>query len=317
MDAHARWLRKAAELDAVNKGPVLAPEGRGPRSVATAVVCYLADVKDAKKPKTLAEYATSLNYFTESCHKLYLEDIDRKDLLKFHAFLREEKEQAPHSCCSKLANVMSLLKAQGMRGLVGKNDRPRYREEEPEIYEQKELDKLFAACNAEERLWCQFFLMTGEREQDVMFTYWSDVNCTALRGQGDAQARPRMDAEGMLTTAPSPWKFPSPVPRISALMGRRGSFASPKSISLNPSLRQDPTIQLTRPLPVAASECCEPAFPAEAIPWPVLADGCETSAAPRRRGANLLSRACSCSDDVPSSCAPLRAGERAMSLAMD
>jgi integrase len=74
---------------------------------------------------------------------------------------------------------MSFLKAQGVRGLAGKNDWPRFTEEEPEIYEQKELDKLFAACTVEERLWYHFFLMTGEREQEVMYTYWSDVNLVA------------------------------------------------------------------------------------------------------------------------------------------
>jgi integrase len=179
VDAHTRWLRKAAELDAVNKGAVLVPEGRGPRSVATAVACYLADVKDGKKPKTYAAYSTALAYFTESCHKLNIEDIDRKDLLKFCAFLRDEKEQAPRTVYNKFENLMSFLKAQGVRGLVGKNDWPRFTEAEPEIYEQKELDKLFAACTAEERLWYQFFFMTGEREQEVMYTYWSDVNLAA------------------------------------------------------------------------------------------------------------------------------------------
>ena len=115
----------------------------------------------------------------ESCHKLDLEDIDRRDLPKFHAFLRDDKEQAPRSCWNKFANVMSFLKGNGIRGLVGKNDWPRYTEEEPEIYEQEELDKLFAKCDAEERLWYEFFLMTGEREQEVMYTYWSDVNLAA------------------------------------------------------------------------------------------------------------------------------------------
>jgi hypothetical protein len=47
---------------------------------------------------------------------------------------------------------MTFLKAQGIRGLAGKNDWPRFTEEEPEIYEQEELDKLLAACDAEERL---------------------------------------------------------------------------------------------------------------------------------------------------------------------
>ena len=58
---------------------------------------------------------------------------------------------------------MTFLKSQGIRGLIGKNDWPRYTEEEPDIYEQEDLDKLFAACDDEERLWYAFFLMTGMR----------------------------------------------------------------------------------------------------------------------------------------------------------
>ncbi len=80
---------------------------------------------------------------------------------------------------NKFEIMMTFLKAQGVRGLVGKNDWPRYTEEEPEMYEQEELDKLFAVCVPEERLWFEFFLMTGEREQEVMHTYWSDVNFAA------------------------------------------------------------------------------------------------------------------------------------------
>jgi integrase/recombinase XerD len=179
-DADARRRRKAAELNAVNNGAAIVPEnGHGQQSIAAAVADYLEETTLTKKPKTLAAYSTALNYFTESCHKLNIEDIDRKDLLKFCAFLREEKKQSPRSVYNKFENLMSFLKAQGIRGLVGKNDWPRFTEEEPEIYEEKELDKLFAACNAEERLWYQFFLMTGEREQEVMFTYWSDVNFAA------------------------------------------------------------------------------------------------------------------------------------------
>ena len=49
---------------------------------------------------------------TESCPKLFLEDIERKDLLKFCAFLRDEKEQAPRSCWNKFANVMTFLEGE-------------------------------------------------------------------------------------------------------------------------------------------------------------------------------------------------------------
>src|ERR1039458_9810912 len=179
-DASARRLRKEAELNAVNNGVSIVSDGQnGHRSLAAAVAEFLDETKLTKKPKTLAAYTTALNYFTESCPKLYLEDIERRDLLKFSAFLRDEKEQAPRSVYNKFENVMTFLKANGIRGLAGKNDWPRYTEEEPEIYEDEELGTLFAACDAEERLWYEFFLMTGEREQEVMYTYWSDINFKA------------------------------------------------------------------------------------------------------------------------------------------
>jgi integrase/recombinase XerD len=179
-DAAARRQRKEAELNALNNGVSVLPEpGNGHPSVAAAVAKFLEETELTKKPKTLAAYTTALNYFTGSCRKLYLHEIDRHDLLKFSAFLREEKKQSPRSVYNKFETVMTFLKANGIRGLIGKNDWPRYTEEEPEMYEQAELDKLFKACKEEERLWFEFFLMTGMREQEVMYAYWSDVNFAA------------------------------------------------------------------------------------------------------------------------------------------
>jgi integrase/recombinase XerD len=164
-------------LNAVNHGVgVVAENGNGQRSLSTTVAEYLEETKLSKKPKTLAAYSTALAYFVESCHKINLADVDRKDLLKFAAFLRDEKGQAPRSVYNKFENVMTFLKAQGIRGLVGKNDWPRFVEEEPEVYEKEELDTLFAKCDAKERLWFEFFLMTGMREQEVMHCSWADIN---------------------------------------------------------------------------------------------------------------------------------------------
>ncbi|MGC2473008.1 MAG: tyrosine-type recombinase/integrase [Candidatus Sulfotelmatobacter sp.] len=179
-DAAARRQRKEAELNALNNGvSVLTESGNGHPSVAAQVAKFLEETELTKKPKTLAAYTTALSYFTDSCPKLYLQDIDRTDLLKFCAFLRDKKKQSPRSVYNKFEVLMTFLKANGIRGLVGKNDWPRYTEEEPEMYEQEELDKVFKACDPEERLWYEFFLMTGMREQEVMYTYWSDVNFAA------------------------------------------------------------------------------------------------------------------------------------------
>jgi integrase/recombinase XerD len=176
-DANARQIRKEAELNAVNAGVTVVPENgnNGQGSIAAAVAEYLEETRINKKPRTFAAYSTALGYFVESCPKNYLADIERKDLLRFCGFLREQKEQAPRSIYNKFEMVMTFLKGNGIRGLVGKNDWPRYVEEEPEIYSKAELKTFFAACDPQEKLWYEFFLMTGEREQEVMYTYWSDI----------------------------------------------------------------------------------------------------------------------------------------------
>ena len=122
-DAAARRQRKEAELRALNNGvPIMAETDDGHRSVAAAVADFLEETEFSKKPKTLAAYTTALNYFTESCRKLYLHEIERYDVLKFVGFLRDEKKQSPRSVYNKFQTGMTFLKANGIRGLVGKNE---------------------------------------------------------------------------------------------------------------------------------------------------------------------------------------------------
>ena len=144
--------------------------------LASAIREYLADIKLTKKPKTHAAYERSLDLFTESCNKTRVEIVDRRDMLQFSAFLRDEKKLEPRTVWNKFANVMSFLKAQGVRNLVSKNDWPKFTEDEPDVYEQEELDPFFRACDEEEKLWFKFFLQTGMREQEVMHVSWPDIN---------------------------------------------------------------------------------------------------------------------------------------------
>jgi integrase/recombinase XerD len=178
-DAARAQLRKESELNARNHGVQVAHAKSTRRPLATAIVEYLEEIRLSKKPKTHAAYSTALRYFEESCTKIHLEDLDRKDLLKFSAFLRDEKDQSARTVNVKFGYLMIFLKSQGIRGLAKKTDWPQYTEEEPEIYEREDLDTLFAKCDPEERLWFEFFLMTGMREQEAMHTYWTDVNFNA------------------------------------------------------------------------------------------------------------------------------------------
>jgi integrase/recombinase XerD len=65
--------------------------------LAKAITTYLTDIQLGKARKTYAAYSKALEYFLESCKKPYLADVDRRDLLRYSAFLRNEKELAPRT----------------------------------------------------------------------------------------------------------------------------------------------------------------------------------------------------------------------------
>lgn len=67
-------------------------------------------IKLTKKPKTFAAYSKGLEYFAESCQKQYVEGVERRDLLAFAAYLRDERELAPQTCHNRFRYVVSFLK---------------------------------------------------------------------------------------------------------------------------------------------------------------------------------------------------------------
>jgi integrase/recombinase XerD len=140
---------------------------------------YLGEIKNGRKKKTHQAYSVALRYFYQCAGNKAMSDINRGDLLKFAMFLREQKEQSPRSAYNKFENLMTFLKHHDITGKslkIKAPDWPQYTEEEPEIYEQENLDKFFTACDDDERLLFEFFLMTGMREQEVIYATDRSVN---------------------------------------------------------------------------------------------------------------------------------------------
>ena len=183
IEAQVSRLRKEAELRAIAHGLDVVSgdgeEGLTKRPIALAVAEFLEEVQITKDPKTYRGYDVALSYFRESCPKVHLESIDRKDLLKFTAFLKKEKKQSPRSVHNKFACLQTFLAANGVPKLVAKSDRPKFVKQEVEIYEHGELDRLFAVCSPYHLMLYKFLLMTGLREQEAMYCVWNDVNLDA------------------------------------------------------------------------------------------------------------------------------------------
>ncbi len=178
--ATARRLQKEAELNARNNGvTVVSPNGQNGHAVllADAIRDFLEEKALQRKKKTHVDYDTALRYFQQSCPKQYLSDVTRKDLLAFSAYCRDTLELSPRTVFNKFARLVAFLRANKIK-VHETGDAPRFVEEEPEVYED-ELEIFFDACTSQERLWFQFFLMTGMREQEVMHACWRDVKFAA------------------------------------------------------------------------------------------------------------------------------------------
>jgi integrase/recombinase XerD len=189
--------RKALELDAAKAGLEVGPDAENQIDRATqrislddAIQQYLDDIKPPQRePKTYTAYKYALNVFRSDCAKSFLTDVARADLLQFI------RGQYGLGCGARTAYnraniVVQFLKLNGIKGLLHKRDWPEYVDSIRKIYETDELNALFAACLEHERVRYLFFLLTGERDKEVRFTAWRDIDFR--RGTVRVTAKPQL-----------------------------------------------------------------------------------------------------------------------------
>ena len=156
-------------------------DGDSRHTIDAAIAQYLADTSVQKEPRTLAAYRIALTQFRESCAKTYLEELERRDLLNFVAFLRKCRKKngelfGDRTVYNRFENIVTFLKEYGVKGIVLHKDWPQYEEEDAVPYTQDELSRLFAAADGEQFVSYQFFLKTGARDKEIVFATWQDID---------------------------------------------------------------------------------------------------------------------------------------------
>jgi integrase/recombinase XerD len=161
-------LRRQIELDGGWR-PVRQAKPHKVLMLDSALDTYLAEIEKSRKPRTYRAYKLCLKYFYQCIGNKPIKDIERGDMLKFAAFLRDDKNLAPRSAYNNFESAMAFLKRFDAKPKISAHDWPQYVEEEPEIYDEEMLALFLGECDADERLLFQFFLMTGMREQEVIY----------------------------------------------------------------------------------------------------------------------------------------------------
>jgi integrase len=198
-DALAAKERKEAELKHVANGGSGLVNGTTAKTEKTplkdAIAAFLEKKKLEQRKKTYQAYRTALTYFQNSCHKIFIQDVDDMDLSRFKKLLEDGgleytdyegktkvmKAQSERSVYNKREVVTFLLKEYKVTRADGKpilrgTDRIKPRSDKHKAYEREEVEALLGACNADEAVWFKFFLLTGVREQEAAHLTWDNVD---------------------------------------------------------------------------------------------------------------------------------------------
>ncbi|HLZ43757.1 MAG TPA: site-specific integrase [Candidatus Sulfotelmatobacter sp.] len=175
--AVAALNRREKALEAIAAGLEVKGEGKdkGRVSVSAAISVYLSDAKDGKAPKTYSSRKRTLELFGQSCSKIFLDQLETRDILDFRGFLKRQGF-ADRTVFNHFETVNSFLRANGIKDIVPKHEWPRFDEKPVKKYQPEELAKLFKVANERESLLFQFFLGSGGREGEVARLKWPDID---------------------------------------------------------------------------------------------------------------------------------------------
>jgi integrase len=148
-------------------------ERRDRLTVEAAIEDYVAYMRgDGRHPDAIKNRQHHLRLFTKFCHKRYVDEIVRSDLIAFRDQLA--KSFKPATVSNRLMTAAVFLKYHGNGGHLKAADFPET-PFQPHPYTQEEIESLFAVCDENELLLLRFFKNTGCRDLEVAHACFSDI----------------------------------------------------------------------------------------------------------------------------------------------
>jgi len=200
IDAQERKQAYFEALDA-NVPVVQDQDDSGRTKITDAVFQWYAELQifqgkdqQGKSEKTLRAYTYRLGFFldfTAQQNLRFLDQIDRKQLLRYVKFLRDHEsdldDRTVHNIFETLNTFLRTRDIFIAGKILAELD---YAEKPPKPYTKQELKDMFAAMNDEEKLVYGLFLNSGVRDAEMQNTEYADFNWE----------------KGTLHVQPKPWR---------------------------------------------------------------------------------------------------------------
>jgi integrase len=202
-EAIAARERKQAYFEALDANvPVVQDQDEtGRTKITDAVYQWFAELQlfqgkdqQGKSEKTLRAYNYRLGFFldfTAQQNLRYLDQIDRKQLLRYVKFLRDHESDLDDRTVHNIFETLNTFLRTRDMFIAGKIlAELDYAEKPPKPYTKQELKDLFAAMDEEEKLLYGLFLNSGMRDAEMQNTEYADFNWE----------------KGTLHVQPKPWR---------------------------------------------------------------------------------------------------------------
>lgn len=171
--------KKAAELSAriiaKKAGIQVVPADPQRKTLADELKAFLAETVDRGSLEAAEVYEHACNEFLEVTGRQFSDEIVPEDLTKFHKALAA-RGMSKRTVSNRHSNVKAFLLYLG-HDSKSLPKPPKFDKTIPEIYSDQELKALFnAVTTPRENLLFRFLLQTGAREQEAMYSEWTDLD---------------------------------------------------------------------------------------------------------------------------------------------
>jgi integrase/recombinase XerD len=166
-------------------------------TIAAAATQFLANQKTLDKSEsTIYGYTRAVEQFQTSCSKVFLDQIDRQDILTFIAWMKEnvptrDRGQQNGTIRTRLSYLSVFLLENKIENPLPKREWPKTDEREVEAFTTEEINQLISKASIDEADLILFLLYTGFRDDEAAHTYYSDVNFA--QGTINISNKPELD----------------------------------------------------------------------------------------------------------------------------
>jgi integrase len=178
--ARLRTAQKRASAVAVAEAADLKVEADEKRETVEACKKRYVEAAEARGAMEAAEVVgRAVDEFQTACGKVYLDQLTRDDMTKYHHALRK-RGLADRTVSNRHINLRSFILFTGLDADVVCGPAPRYEEQAVEIYEHDELEVFFESLTEEyDKLLFDTLLQCGLREQEAEYLEWPSINSKA------------------------------------------------------------------------------------------------------------------------------------------